>query len=195
MIFKKAYKQEDELLIKARAGEHFAIKQLVAAYSDFAYTIALGVVRNKEDAEEVVQDAFLKAFDALSEFKQSAKFSTWLYKIVYRTALNKLQALGKEKRKESIDEAFHEAADYNMEGWDNIRQTERKKYVQQALNQLGATDRLLVQLHYIGEKSIAEICEITGSKKSAVKMRLLRSRKQLEQTLKTMLNQEIKELL
>ncbi|GEP89607.1 RNA polymerase sigma-70 factor, ECF subfamily [Chitinophaga terrae (ex Kim and Jung 2007)] len=194
MIFKKAYRQEDEWLAKARQGDQRSIKQLVSHYSSFAYTIAFGVVGNHEEAEEIVQDAFLKAFNALSGFKQSSRFSTWLYKIVYRTALNKLQAIGREQRKESLNDTLYEIAD-NTQAWDSIQKSEREKYVQQALNQLQATDKLLVQLHYIAEKSIAEICEITGHKRSAVKMRLLRSRKQLEQALKTMLNKEISELL
>ena len=79
--------------------------------------------------------------------------------------------------------------------FDLLKSAERKKYVQLALSKLTKEDSLVITLHYIGEKSIAEICEILDAKKSAVKMRLLRGRRQLQAELESLLNTEITNLL
>ncbi|RFS25087.1 sigma-70 family RNA polymerase sigma factor [Chitinophaga silvatica] len=194
MKFLKPHNKEDELLARAKLGSDIAIREIVDSYSKYAFTIAFGVLANREDAEEIVQDAFLKAFTSLDKFKQTSKFSTWLYKIVYHTALNKYQSNKTISVNATISDNLHYIPT-NLQSWDNILNNERKKYVDSALSQLEHTDRSIITLHYIAEKSISEICEITGYKKSAIKMRLLRSRKQLEGYFNTLLNQEIRELL
>jgi RNA polymerase sigma factor (sigma-70 family) len=85
---------DDSLLRQAGQGQPQALAQLVQRYQALAYTVAVRVVGNAEDAEEVVQDAFLKAFAALGQFQRAAKFSTWLYRIVYNTALTKKRERG-----------------------------------------------------------------------------------------------------
>src|ERR1700709_1259945 len=80
---------EDDYLELALRGNREGLEYLVGAYRTLAYTIAMKVLGNREDAEEVVQDAFLKAFAALKDFKRASRFSTWLYRIVYNTALTK----------------------------------------------------------------------------------------------------------
>lgn len=96
-----------------------------------------------------------------------------------------------------LDEKMNEAqvATIESDEWDLLEQEERKKYIDLALNQLTTEDRLVITLHYMAEKNISEICEITGKEKSAIKMRLLRGRKQLESALGSLLNDEIKDLL
>ena len=80
----------DQIYIdKVRAGDSSAFSYLVDNYKDMAYTIALKIVRNAEDAEEVAQDSFIKAFQQINTFQGKSKFSTWLYTIVYRTAISK----------------------------------------------------------------------------------------------------------
>ena len=90
MLFKKDRNSEDHYLDKAIHGERTGLEYLVDAYKEMAYTIAIRIVSNSEDAEEVVQDSFLKAFKYLDQFKRASKFSTWLYRIIYTTALTKL---------------------------------------------------------------------------------------------------------
>jgi RNA polymerase sigma factor (sigma-70 family) len=186
---------EDRLLQRARQGDRRSLEHLVQSYQAMAYTVALRVVGNQQDAEEVVQDAFLKAFGALSGFQQAAKFSTWLYRIVYNTALTK-------KRSHSLvtrdwTESPELVVDLSQEptGWESLQQGERKKYIALALSHLQPDDALVLTLHYLGEKSIAEVCDIMGKKTSAVKMQLLRGRKQLEQELTWLLPLELQNLL
>ena len=82
----------EELAIdRAIIGDESALRYLLEKHKAFAFTIAIRIVKNREDAEEIVQDSFVKAFKALRSFKQSGKFSTWLYKIVYNTALTSIR--------------------------------------------------------------------------------------------------------
>lgn len=189
MSLNKHHLTEDQLLELAIPGDAEAIRYLVDTYRDIAFTVALKILNNREDAEEVIQDAFMKAFSALSDFRKAARFSTWLYRIVYNTALTKHHA------KKTPVAGTNFPAIGEESSWNQLRQTERKKYVDLALQQLKLEDRLIITLHYMADKSTLEIGQILDMKKSAVKMRLLRSRKQLEITLKNLLQHELKELL
>ncbi|SHH77360.1 RNA polymerase sigma-70 factor, ECF subfamily [Chryseolinea serpens] len=195
MAIKRDPHTEDTFLEKAIRGDKAGLEYLVSAYKNLAYTIAIRIVLNREDAEEVVQDAFMKAFASLSKFKKASKFSTWLYRIVYNTALTSKAS----KRISAVDlnGRFVNEQYISVENqqWDLTRNTERKKYVEIALSRLSEEERLIITLHYIGELSILEICEIVNMKKSAIKMRLLRGRDQLEVELKLLLKDEVKDLL
>jgi len=72
-------------------GDTSAYTNLVNKHKDMVYTIALRIARNHQDAEEIAQDVFLKAFQSLESFRQKSKFSTWLYRIVYNTAISKIR--------------------------------------------------------------------------------------------------------
>lgn len=137
----------------------------------------------------------LKAFAGLGNFRQASKFSTWLYRIVYNTALTKMNS--RKRSTVNIDEHKEAGRLTNNDNreWDLLVAAERRKYVSAALDRLKADERTIITLYYIAEKNISEICEITDLKKSAVKMRLLRGRKQLEYELKLLLNDELKEWL
>lgn len=195
MTLKEESKQEDHLLEGAIRGDRVSLGLLVNKYKDLAYSVAIKVVSNNEDAEEVVQDAFMKAFSSLGKFKRASKFSTWLYRIVYNTALTKIAG----RKIKTLDLYEQNENDPGLvsedQQFDLLNNSERKKYVQLALDKLTQEDSLVISLYYIGEKSIAEICEILNMRKSAVKMRLLRGRKQLHTELGHLLNTEINDLL
>jgi len=81
--------REDSFYIeKVVAGDNSAYRTLVEKHKELVFTIAVKILRNREEAEEVAQDVFLKAFNALPNFKAEAKFSTWLYRITYNTAIS-----------------------------------------------------------------------------------------------------------
>lgn len=193
MVFKREKSLEDNYLEKAIRGERAGLEYLVNVYGDMAYTIAFRIVNNNEDAEEVVQDSFMKAFKYLDRFKRASKFSTWLYRIVYNTALTKIGAKTlptTELGEDTQTMAFAQEDD----AWFNLFKADRQKYVEIALEGLKTEDRLIITLHYMAEKSIDEITQILDMKSSAVKMRLMRGRKQLEIRLKQILNKEISDL-
>ena len=185
---------QDRLLQQAIQGERRALEQLVHTHQAMAYTVALRVVGDPQDAEEVVQDAFLKAFGALAQFQRAAKFSTWLYRIVYNTALTHQRSRPAVTSDFSEALTGHERTTHDSGSWEGLEQADRQKYVTLALYRLPPDDALVLTLHYLGEKSIAEICAITGKKTSAVKMQLARGRKQLEQVLSKLLPTELRNL-
>ncbi len=194
VVAKEDMPTEDDYLDQALRGERAGLEYLVDAYQTMAYTIAIRIVGNSEDAEEVVQDSFLKAFTYLESFKRAAKFSTWLYRIVYNTALAKIgpkQLLTTALGEETEQIAYTQEDD---SAWDSIINADRKKYVAMALDRLKEEDRLIITLHYMADKNVGEITEILDMKSSAVKMRLLRGRKQLKALLRQLLNGELTDL-
>lgn len=188
-------KQEDGFLDMAIRGDRVGLEYLVRTYQNLAYTIAVRILSNSEDAEEVVQDSFMKAFASLSKFKRASKFSTWLFRIVYNTAVTRLNS--RKMVTVHIDERISEDQFQVLENgeFDLLEGEERKKYVRKALDRLNEEDRLVITLHYIGEKSVREICDILGKERSAIKMRLMRGRRQLEIALGSLLKNEIQDLL
>jgi RNA polymerase sigma-70 factor (ECF subfamily) len=154
----------DDLLLR-QAGQPQALAQLVRRYQALAYTVALHVVDNPQDAKEVVQDAFLKAFAGLAQFQRAAKFSTWLYRIVYNTALTKRRGRPLLSELPPLEATADEAAD----GWDTVRQANQRKYIALSLDSLSPDDALVFTLHSLGEQSIAEICAILGKKLQRLK--------------------------
>lgn len=194
MIFKEDRNSEDHYLDKALRGERAGLEYLVNAYKEMAYTISIRVVGNAEDAEEVVQDSFLKAFKYLDRFKRASKFSTWLYRIVYNTALTKTGVKKYMAQELEDDNEYVKYASDEGGGLQRLADADRKKFLGKALQKLKQEDQLIITLYYIADKSITEITEIMDMKSSAIKMRLLRSREQLEGELKRLLNNEINEL-
>lgn len=195
MLFGQPRKKEDYYLQKAIQGEREGFEYLVATYKNLAYTLALKICGNSENAEEVVQDAFMKAFSGLSHFRNASKFSTWLYKIVYYTALTKKSNQRNDTQELNEDSGATAYVLDEKKEFNNLVVADREKYINLALSQLGEEERIVITLHYLGEKSIAEISEILDLGKSAIKMKLLRARKKLEKTLNDLLKDELKEIL
>lgn len=194
MLFKKDQNPEDYYLDSAMRGERAGLEYMVNAYKDMAYTIAVRILANAEDAEEVVQDSFLKAFKYLDRFKRASKFSTWLYRIVYNTALTKRGSKNPLTPQMVDEDDYDEFVSDDNGGLNLLAEADRKKYITLAISKLKQQDQLIITLHYIAGKSITEITEIMEMKSSAIKMRLLRSREKLERELVRLLNNEINEL-
>ncbi|MGB5243853.1 MAG: sigma-70 family RNA polymerase sigma factor [Lutimonas sp.] len=180
---------------KVLGGDAEAFGFLVDAYKNMAFTLALKLVKNREDAEELSQDSFIKAYQKLNTFKGDAKFSTWLYSIVYRNSISFL-------RKKKIDYtdlnsvSFKIAEDSQVSDPINmLKFEEQKKYVQKAIDRLPEIDAFLVTLFYLNESSVEEIEEITGLSNSNVKTKLFRARKKLQESLKGLLRDEMKSIV
>jgi RNA polymerase sigma-70 factor (ECF subfamily) len=187
---------KDQIYIeKVLLGDTSSFSFLVESYKNMAYTIALKIVRSPEDAEEVAQDSFVKAFQQLQTFKGNSKFSTWLYTIVYRTAISKIRK--KKLEVTDIDEYVIEnhSIDFSFPQLDLLKAEEQKKYVTLAINTLPEIDALLITLFYLNENTFDEIIEITGLTKTNIKVRLFRARKKLYKELSKILKTELKTIL
>lgn len=186
-----------ELIIaKVKQGDMVAFNALIDEYKAMAFTLALKLMKNREDAEEVAQDAFVKAYKNISQFEGKSKFSTWLYTIVYNTALTRLRK--KQLDMQDIDSHSVESSSVFSESgmeWRNLQRDERSSYIKQALGQLVEEDQVVITLFYLNENSLAEICEITNWELSNVKVRLHRARKRLLIELEKLLETEVRSLL
>lgn len=176
----------DEILIQqALSGRQQAFAALVHRYEQYVFTLALRMVRKREEAHEVAQDCFLKAFRSLSEFRGESKFTTWLYRIVYTTSLNHLRRKNPELL--STDDELHPVALPDAgtpdAGW-LIEREERNFSLRSAIAELSPDDAAIITLFYLQEQSLEEIGEITGISLTNAKTKLCRAR----QRLKTLLN-------
>ena|SRR5688572_25154052 len=180
--------EELEYIRRVRNGEHAAYAFLVDRYKAMVYSIAWRVLGNQEDAQDVAQEGFLKAYQQLYQFEAKSKFSTWLYTIVYRTALAKAKEV--KVRTFSITEQFKETFtnDYSTPQLTLMQTDDEQRSVNLAINNLPKTEALLVILYYIDENSIGEIRQITGLSMANIKIKLFRARKKLEKELRFLLD-------
>ncbi|MCA0930853.1 sigma-70 family RNA polymerase sigma factor [Lutimonas saemankumensis] len=189
-------KNADQVYIeKVLKGDTNSFAYLINKYKDMTYTLAMKIVKNHEDAEEVAQDSFLKAYEKLDSFKGDSKFSTWLYTIVYRNSITKIR-----KKKVATSDIDDYVVDNYSEGSespqiDAIKGEERKKYVKEAIDRLPEKDAYLVTLFYMNDSSIEEIEKITGLTQSNIKVKLFRARKKLNTELSFLLKEEVKTIL
>lgn len=187
--------QEDDIQIeKTLQGDTTAFALLIDKYQKMAFTLAFNILLNREDAEEAAQDAFLKAFSALHTFKREAKFSTWLYRIVVNTSLNKA------KRKkistitlENVNTQAHIA--FPDEALSACHLQDQKRMIQESMLSLKEIERLVITLYYLNELNTAEVAKVSGLSQSNVKVLLHRSRQKLATKLTELLKEETKSLL
>jgi RNA polymerase sigma factor (sigma-70 family) len=182
-------------LQKILAGDISKFSYFIDKYKDMAFSIAFRIVSNREDAEEIVQDSFLKAFKALNKFRHDSKFSTWFYRIVVNNSLSKI----KRDRKESCDIDLDKVSDVIIEHvevvYKSLTHADQQKFINIALNELSVEDRLLLTLYYLNENSIEEITEITDISQENLKMKIHRARKKMYIVLERKLRSELQNLL
>ncbi len=186
---------EDEKLIReVLKGNNHAFQQLVERYQNYVFTITYKVLRSREEAEEAAQDVFLKVYRMLSSFSQKSKFSTWLYTIAYRTAIDMKRRKSVDTRSIDDDESFFQLSDDGTTPLDALQQQDLQNQLKTAIDQLKPVDATVISLFYIHENSINEIAEITGLSISNIKTKLHRLRESLRQLLSLQLKAELKNL-
>lgn len=173
------YKGDIIYIEQVLKGNINAFSHIVDHHKDRAYNLAIRICGSPEDAEEVTQDAFLKAFRSLHGFQMKSSFSTWLYRIVYNSAISHVRS--RKKGVLSIEDFPAEAADFSA---GNISEEEaekeyRKSLVNFALQKIDEDDRGLITLYYYDEMDIDEIAGVTGLSKTSIKVRLFRARRKM----------------
>jgi RNA polymerase sigma factor (sigma-70 family) len=185
-----------ELIEQTLAGNQSAYADLVKRHQRFVFTLAMRFTKTREDAEEVAQDSFIKAYRSLQAFAGQSKFSTWLYSIVYTTAMTFLRK--KRLDTSSIDDENNFIQIENKGGaFDNnlAENKSRSFYLNQAIEQLSADDAMIITLFYKGEQSLEEIALTLGIEPNNVKVKLFRARQRLKEKLERNLKQEVNELI
>jgi len=162
---------------KVLNGDLSAYSKLVDNHKDMAFSIALKIVRVREDAEEITQDAFIKAYQKLSSFRKDSKFSTWLYRIVYNAAISHTRKRRLESTQLTPGTIENYSVDEISEGVNQMDKKQQAKLVNKLIDQLPALEFTLINLYYRQELSIDEISRITDLSASNVKVKLYRIRK------------------
>ncbi|WP_136667371.1 RNA polymerase sigma factor [Flavobacterium sp. H122] len=172
-------------------GNTNSFAALVDRYKDMVYTLSVKMLNNKEEAEEISQDTFIKIYNALNKFKGESKFSTWVYKVTYNTCLD---ALKKKKKANNVSyiEDFSEHQTKALEGiLDSIDEKERNQAIQECLEELPGEDAFLLTLYYFDDQSVEEIAKVMNNSEANIKVKLFRARKKLASILKKRLEPEM----
>ena len=175
------------------AGDTEAFRFLVEKYQDRALAIAYSVVKNRDTAEDMVQESFIKAFKNLATFRGDAQFSTWFLRIVVNESIRFLQ-----RRK--LETAFSlEATDLDESEINSSLKTlqseEQRRYIDAAMLQMPSREALVLQLFYIDDLSLKEMEEVMELKADHLKVLLHRARKQFFAILQKELKHEISSIL
>jgi RNA polymerase sigma-70 factor (ECF subfamily) len=177
-------------------GDKQAYAQLIKRHQRFVFTLALRFSKSREDAEEISQDCFIKAYRALHTFKQTSKFSTWLYSIVYTTSMTFLRK--KRLDTQSIDD---ESSTVQLESRisdlssNDAEHKSKMVFVNLAISRLLPDDASIITLFYQGEQSLEEIGHTLGMEANTVKVKLHRARHRLKEKIENILHQEVRELI
>lgn len=171
-------------------GNSNAFAPLVDKYKQMAFSLSMKIIRNREDAEDAAQDAFVKAYRSLESYKGSAAFRTWFFRIVYTTAISRVR--GKQNNQISLEDC--KLSDKELLDAESavgqLDAEERSFQLHKAMDLLAPDERAILNLYYFDDLPVDEIAEIMEMSESNVKIKLFRSRKKLYERLYSLLKGE-----
>ena len=179
------------LIDHLREGDETALAPLVDKYKRMVHRLALQITKNHEDANDVMQETFIKVYQSIHTFRQEAAFETWVYRIAVNEALNFVKR--RERRRESplstieeseFDPSVRRKAQIANDPQINAEKTELRHWVTKAVNSLSLKHRIVVILHELEGLTHAEIASILNCSEGTVRSRLHYARKQLRTLLK-----------
>jgi RNA polymerase sigma-70 factor (ECF subfamily) len=178
---------EQHLIQRAQKGDQEAFAALVTEHQRYVYNLALRVLKNEEEALDLAQETFVRAWTALPNFRGQSKFRTWLYRIVTNLCYNRLPNL-RRSLTELGDDVIAELPETEI-AFDNpahgLESRELRSYLHQAVDRLDENYRLLISLRYQNELSYEEIATMLNLPLGTVKTGLFRAKEQLRRALQT----------
>ncbi|MBC8124867.1 MAG: sigma-70 family RNA polymerase sigma factor [Candidatus Kapabacteria bacterium] len=166
---------DHEVIDRVLAGDQKAFASLVVAYQRKALSLAERLLQDRPHAEDLVQDAFVKAYSSLASFKRGSSFATWFYRIVYTTCLNALQKQRRMPLSEQIDEDTNPVW-IEPSFFDELGRAEVEEILRDEMSQMSPVYAVVMELFYNNEFSYEQIVKITGMPLGTVKTRLNRGR-------------------
>ena len=173
------YKGDSYYIEQVLAGRTNAYSYIVDRYKDKAFNLAFRICGNREEGEEVAQDSFLKAFRSLNNFMMKSSFATWLYRIIFNTAISHIRS--RKEALHSLEEFPADASDFigNNNNEEEAEKEYKESIVNYALSKVEEEERGLISLYYYEDMKIDEISEVTGISNSNIKIRLYRTRQKM----------------
>jgi RNA polymerase sigma-70 factor (ECF subfamily) len=183
--------QDDNVIIKRiLAGEINAMNKIIDRYKRQGFNLAYRICRNRENAEEILQNVFINIYTHLDTFNFKGKFSTWFYRIVYNQSISYIRTINKIDLSLNEFEDIIEPKDENKTIDELLTDSETAVYLEKAICELYPEESALLHLYYYDEKKISQISDITGLSEPAIKTRLFRIRKKLYSILERLLKKE-----
>lgn len=180
-----------ELVRRAQAGDRAAMGQLIAEQQTYVYSIAMGLLRKPEDADDLTQEAFLRLCGSIGTYRGETRFTTWLYRLVTNLGLDHLRKRGRAREAELDEESFDRPdADPLVDPPIVADRTETSSRVRSALNELPSAYRLALTLYYFRELKYEEIAAVLGVPLNTVKAHIRRGKMALAQRLGSPIAQE-----
>lgn len=186
---------DTEIIRKVLAGEQSLYGQLVRRYQQYVFTLVHRFTDSREDAEEISQDVFVKAYRSLADFRGDSKFSTWLYTIVRTSCITFLR-----KRRLNTASLDNEKIALQVESRQSgasagaVEQKSRHAMVNEAIRMLSPDDSQVLTLFYKGEQTLDEIGQIMGLEPNTVKVKLHRARNRLKEKMEKYFSYVVREL-
>ena len=171
---------DDSYIDSVLSGDTESFRYFIRTYQDMAFNLAVSIVKDDHYAEEVVQDAFMKAVNGLSSFKRTAKFKSWFYRIVVNESFQRLKKMKRQQLSFGSEEMIN-VSDESVEHGDGYWANQ----ISIALKILPPKESIVLNLFYLEENSLKEVSDITGWSLSNVKVLLHRARKNLRSFLET----------
>jgi RNA polymerase sigma factor (sigma-70 family) len=186
---------DTDIIGRVLQGQQAVFSQLVERYQNYVFTLVLRFIESREDAEEVAQDVFIKAYRSLADFRGESKFSTWLFTITRTSCISflrkkKLNTLSLDNERTGLQVANTESGfRANL-----IEQKSRHAMLNEAIGMLSADDSQVLTLFYKGEQTLEEIAHIMGMETNTVKVKLHRARQRLKDKMEKYFYQEVREM-
>jgi RNA polymerase sigma-70 factor (ECF subfamily) len=190
-VRRREAEEDRELIVAAQQGDRAAFRKLVERHQRRAFAIAIGLVRDENDARELVQDAFLRVYRGLATFQNNSSFFTWLYRIVTNLAIDlKRKPQNRETELDETRELGEEAADFPLiaridgaDPLDVIRRREIAARLQAALEALPSYHREVIMMREVEGLSYEEMAAAASVSKGTIMSRLFHARQKLQRAL------------
>jgi RNA polymerase sigma-70 factor (ECF subfamily) len=172
---------EQHLILQAKQGSHEAYRLLVERHMKQAYDVAFGFVGNHQNAEDITQEAFVRAYQSLRRFRGEAEFSTWLYRIIMNLSFNRLKQIKRRSKYEARD--VDPSSLVSTEVRNEFGGFDLRPHIERALHELPTLQRAVVILRHLDGLSTAQVSSILRCSEGTVKTHLFRGLKKLRSKL------------
>jgi RNA polymerase sigma-70 factor (ECF subfamily) len=167
---------DDQLINQILNGNSTSFRELMSKYQNYMYSVCLSILKTKTEAEEATQDTFVKIYRSLDKYNSESKFSSWAYKIAYRTSLDYIR---KRKPTTELEKVAHSDHGQALQSDKVLFDKEVNNQILSAINRLPGDEAGLIRMFYLEEMKTQELVEASGLSKSNVKVKLFRARKKL----------------